>query len=414
MAAKAGEILAVNGPPGTGKTTLLLSAVASLWAHAALAHEEPPVIVAASTTNQAVTNIIDAFGHDFATGDGPFAGRWLPNIKSFGAFLPSAKQEAKASEKYQTEEFFDAVESAAYVTEAQQAYLRAAAVAFPEIAPESRSVAAAVEALQKAIRKEAATLAAIEEAWSALSGARDAVRVELGDMPAATMTRRRKQLDNTETEKRLIDDVVTRWEHYRTQESVVYAFSWLPPVAQKRLRLARLFLKPIWPSYHAQGAWETIRQIDASLKGITRQFDQTLKEHKWCVKRGEAVLHAEQFYMGKWQAALAPLDLSDAASHISIADCESRADMQIRFKIFLLTTHYWEGRWLLDMQALLPNLDEERHKKERSFIEKRWRRRMKLTPCIVSTFFMLPQKCGFTSMMDRALSPTTSMTLQIC
>ncbi|MEP6878810.1 MAG: hypothetical protein ABI865_08155, partial [Nitrosospira sp.] len=36
MAAKAGEILAINGPPGTGKTTLLLSVVASLWAEAAI------------------------------------------------------------------------------------------------------------------------------------------------------------------------------------------------------------------------------------------------------------------------------------------------------------------------------------------------------------------------------------------
>jgi hypothetical protein len=33
---EAGEILAINGPPGTGKTTLLQSIVASLWVQAAL------------------------------------------------------------------------------------------------------------------------------------------------------------------------------------------------------------------------------------------------------------------------------------------------------------------------------------------------------------------------------------------
>lgn len=41
------------------------------------------------------------------------------------------------------------------------------------------------------------------------------------------------------------------------------------------------------------------------------------------------------------------------------------------------------------MAALLPELE---NKKGRKTLEPRWRRRMKLTPCIVSTFFMLPNE----------------------
>lgn len=59
---KDGDILAVSGPPGTGKTTLLQSVVANLYVKSALEEKEAPVIVASSTNNQAVTNIIDSFG----------------------------------------------------------------------------------------------------------------------------------------------------------------------------------------------------------------------------------------------------------------------------------------------------------------------------------------------------------------
>ena len=101
-----GDILAVNGPPGTGKTTLLLSVVASLWAEAALKESEPPVIVAASTNNQAVTNIIDAFGKDFARGSGIFAGRWLPDIASFGGLFSRTRQRKSSGGKIPNAQLF--------------------------------------------------------------------------------------------------------------------------------------------------------------------------------------------------------------------------------------------------------------------------------------------------------------------
>jgi len=92
---KGGRILTVTGPPGTGKTTLLQSIIATSMVTSAYNKSiAPPIVVACAGTNQAVTNIIATFAKA-NTKPGPLAGRWLPDVTSYGCYCPS---EAKAQE----------------------------------------------------------------------------------------------------------------------------------------------------------------------------------------------------------------------------------------------------------------------------------------------------------------------------
>lgn len=97
-----GEVLAVTGPPGTGKTTLLQSVVANMYVERALKKEKAPIIVASSTNNQAVTNIIDSFGKIKNTGISNLEKRWISGVKSFVTYFPSKGKVKEATEnKYQ-------------------------------------------------------------------------------------------------------------------------------------------------------------------------------------------------------------------------------------------------------------------------------------------------------------------------
>lgn len=404
LGAENGEVTAVNGPPGTGKTTMLLSVVASLWVRAAVNRGDPPVIVAASTNNQAVTNIIDAFGKDFSVGSGPFSGRWLPDISSFGVFVVSQAKRAIAAEKYQTQDFYSEIESEKYLEVAKIQYLRKAKKAYPD--GRVTSVKGAVEAIHDHIMLYVKQLELLRGSWKELDDARYAMgewdAKDLCEGIEKEILQVKKLIESKASDAGLYKRSIDEIDRYRVQEPwYMAALGILPGVRQQRLLRQVLAITNESIREELRRSTKSLAQVDDVLHKRLSAQRESVKARQKDRLRLEGLLEAQRKKRERLKQRLrdAQLSWSQQVKHINrgresegvdLSTANELADTAIRFPLFLLATHYWEGRWLLEMEATKPYLPEAIKDNGEAAQASRWRRRMMITPCLVSTFFTLP------------------------
>ncbi|MHA7774775.1 AAA domain-containing protein [Roseibium sp. M-1] len=350
---------------------------------AALDGGDPPVIVAASSNNQAVTNIIDAFGKEFAAGEGVFAARWLPDIKSFGMFLPSHSRRMEAAQRYQTEAFQAECESVAYVERAKAAWLEAAGKAFPD--SDGKDATWFVAELRTRLTEEVSKLRDLDTALDRRRSCAAALLAELGEDPDAEQARRANTVHASRTEADRLAAAHAALTHYLASESwLTGMFGFLPSIKRKRVLRARLAIG---------------ENLDV-FQDVTRVEDIETRVMDALIDRKQALSIAEQSLSRaeslQEQAKVSELAWRKAAESFGdpedLSELERRADIGTRFDLFLLATHYWEGRWLMAMEANLATIAASHEKTGRKAVEPRWKRRMMLTPCAVATFASLPSK----------------------
>ncbi|WP_371017689.1 AAA domain-containing protein [Pseudalkalibacillus sp. JSM 102089] len=379
---KNGDILAVNGPPGTGKTTLLQSIVANLYVEKALKKEKAPLIVASSTNNQAVTNIIESFGEiKRQWKEHNLEKRWITGVDSFAVYFPSKSKEKEALSKNfhytnaKGENFFTNVESEENLQSSYENMINECSEFF-------QTKFTTVQQCKNAIHDQLLHLNQVQKMFIELYKEYEELCIEPISMDTF--------LSQIESDQ---EDIVNQIEYNQSRVSewdmifmkTPFLFRLLPflPASKRHVKsLIKLHLNHDEMPLNDAMTREDILDYYGN---YSQKLREEMHEKKLLF---EKITNIKTTYRGLLNQITYYYTHNKEVEEIHSLDKINKfLDTTIRYSSFWLSVHYFECKWILEKRLT----EKQQGKNFENILNQFHNNLSMITPCYVMTFFQLPK-----------------------